>query len=1328
MQRRSTRSMKKSSSPVKELESSKPVRTSRAASKRSTLCNADSESSDDDQEIVQKNCKKVTKKQGRKITDSSSSESDIENYLKHVSEIDLDSSFFKSNESKGDVPSFDKIEKEIFSNIKVSRLSDSDSSNDEQTESINIDKKIIPEISINIESAEKDKETIQSLEEGEEIARLNFQRLQDYTKKIEEAKRSVEQYQAKQLQETEGKGEKCEDEINIEDLLAIGEAKKSIDKAKVGKSVVKYSKDPYKDPYDSELENWEEIEEGETNREESLIPQKELEITVEMPSNLKKKKGNDLLAAVKRRLNRIRKENQILIHKVHLLCWIAHGNFVNNLLSDQSMLALGLSLMPSEKSFPSKRVDLDYLEQILKWYKKTVKLAEKKVPENLSLEELLIEQIDKKEAYTKSMLAMIFIVILRSLGIQCRLVISLQVEPLRPPNSDLHFLGNSSTSKDNKSEKTKVKCGETTKSSTSDESTEKEGEKSTKKNYLEKGETTRNSSEVSKKGSSEKKNNTVTKEKIDKSRKSIHSSKEKDSASEKKNIEKERKGRDQTGHSDKKDDEVNSRKIEKKDTSNAKKDPKQLDSQKSERSSRRSQKKDESSGTVEKNAGQNLNKTKLKESNKELKATKDEDPKPKRATRLKSKSPSNESQSVRSKSANVLKVRLERIDEVHGKLRSKSSSSNTGSAKSKKIPQLDGLDDSGDFKGFKGSPDKTKTTNGKTFEQFYTQIYKQVSQKPSSSKVNLKKLKTSTSSPDDEDCKSRKHRRSVKKLSYAEKTSTDSEDDFENSSPKKKRISERAEPKKADREESAKKDKVNLQKLRRSKTTSVENIEKKSAKKTIDVKQDIMNLVKGRIQEQKHIDRSKMVKKRKPAHDSDSEDSDYVPEPIKKKYADSDDEFYPKMKVKRSAQVKEEVKKIKKKKPKDSNSRKVISSDSEYTEEELVVKKEEPVKKKRGCDTWLEVFLEMEEKWISVDVVFGQAHCVNELYSRATHPVSYVLAWNNNNHIKDITRRYCQNFNTATRKLRIDAKWWEESLKPFLGPKNAKDREEDDELDRQQQEKPLPTTISEYKNHPLYALERHLLKFEALYPPNAAPLGYVRNEPVYSRDCVFVCHSRDIWLKQAKVVKRKEQPYKIVKARPKYDKLSNTMITGQNLEIFGPWQVEDYDPPTAENGIVPRNAFGNVDLFKPSMLPKKCVHLRLPGLNKTARRLNIDCASAIVGFDFHGGWSHPVYDGFIVCEEYEDKLVAAWNMEQEEQEKKDQEKYEKRVYGNWKKLIRGLMIRERLKAKYGFGQNKEEEEESEGSSEPQEKKAKVAPKKNRRLISDSSEGEENDGK
>ena len=39
-----------------------------------------------------------------------------------------------------------------------------------------------------------------------------------------------------------------------------------------------------------------------------------------------------------------------------------------------------------------------------------------------------------------------------------------------------------------------------------------------------------------------------------------------------------------------------------------------------------------------------------------------------------------------------------------------------------------------------------------------------------------------------------------------------------------------------------------------------------------------------------------------------------------------------------------------------------------------------------------------------------------------------------------------------------------------------------------------------------YALKRHLLKFEAIYPDSAIPVGYVgtknSKEPVYARDCV----------------------------------------------------------------------------------------------------------------------------------------------------------------------------------------------------------------------------------
>ncbi|XP_023277495.1 DNA repair protein complementing XP-C cells-like [Seriola lalandi dorsalis] len=79
-----------------------------------------------------------------------------------------------------------------------------------------------------------------------------------------------------------------------------------------------------------------------------------------------------------------------------------------------------------------------------------------------------------------------------------------------------------------------------------------------------------------------------------------------------------------------------------------------------------------------------------------------------------------------------------------------------------------------------------------------------------------------------------------------------------------------------------------------------------------------------------------------------------------------------------------------------------------------------------------------------------------------------------------------------------------------------------------------------------------------------------------------------------------------------------------DLPLFGEWQTEEYQPPVAVDGKVPRNDYGNVYLFKPCMLPVGCVHLRLPNLHRVARKLDLDAAPAVTGFDFHGGYSHAV--------------------------------------------------------------------------------------------------------
>ncbi|KAJ8963833.1 hypothetical protein NQ314_005348 [Rhamnusium bicolor] len=1117
------------------------MQRSRRATKRATIVESSSDSEDD---IPLKKLKNVNKNislsDKKKINEkNSSSESDIENYLQPVDKIDLNSSFFniqKKNEE------FDRIEKDIFAG--VTRLSDSDS-DEEMNEAQLKSQKSKQELKLDLLS----KPGTSTVSMG---TKLNFQQLEEYTRKIEEAKKHIEEYNARKKAE--------ENNIDVSNLLAAGESKQiTLENIK--------PEDLHSSDFescDSEQEDWEEvkIKDSQEIKEKSLVPKDGLQITLDMPDTCRKKKGVDFLAAMKRRLNRIRKENQIYVHKVHLLCWIAHGNYVNETINNSNILGLALSLLPSDKCYPSDRTDLSYLEQIVQWYKKSIKLVAKVVPKKLDLEEALQLQINKKQAYNKKMFVYIFIAILRSLGIQCRLVISFQVEPLRPPASELHSLAKESTQNSTKGKVSKVE----------------KGEKNPKKTKA----LTNN----------DQKNENLSKAKKEQLKnKSIFESRSKESSPNK----------DRDSKVTKQKREMKTEKSESSKTST-----KEFKASSSKSTSKADIEKVEKASTTKKLTHSKDNDNSSVTTNR-LTVKKDKNIRSKSAdNKLKGK----HRQKNGGNSLNVKEVKNKRRSKSVGNSEEKTAHSKDKTKKSiikiklpktgkqKEVPQLDGMDNSSDEEidvdfvlQLDGADDKNKN-------------------KSKTKKPNLKKL----SSPVEEGCKVKKHPSRLKSIAQA----NNSEDEFRPRSPLTR--------KNVNSPQSDQHRKVNLHKLRdkplvdKNKTNQFNS----PPKNQLDVKNDIINLIKRRIVEQKHIDSSKKVKERKPALDETDSDSDYMPQPIKKKHHDSDsdiDYFVPKPKVKKRVSLQ-----------RNQPGTKIISSDSDFDKSG----------KKKGNDVWVEVFLESEEKWISVDIVQGQVHCVKELY----------------------VRKY-----------------------------TARDKEEDDDLNRQQLDQPLPKSIAEYKNHPLYALRRHLLKFEDIYPPNIQPIGYVRGEPVYPRNCVYVCRSRDIWLKEAKVVKLGEKPYKIVKARPKYDK---TM---------------DYEPPTAENGVVPRNAFGNVELFKACMLPKGTVHLKLPGLNKICRRMDIDCASAIVGFDFHCGWSHPMYDGFVVCEEFADTLVAAWELKE-----KKMKKIEKRVYGNWKKLIKGLLIRERLKARYDFGAAS-----TSGEGGKEKKKAK-GPKfctKKRRMYSDS---------
>lgn len=138
--------------------------------------------------------------------------------------------------------------------------------------------------------------------------------------------------------------------------------------------------------------------------------------------------------------------------------------------------------------------------------------------------------------------------------------------------------------------------------------------------------------------------------------------------------------------------------------------------------------------------------------------------------------------------------------------------------------------------------------------------------------------------------------------------------------------------------------------------------------------------------------------------------------------------------------------------------RRVLSSEEET---EMSINLAASPRKSKGIDIWIEAYSEKDEKWIAIDVHRGKVDCVTEIIKKATQPLVYVLAWNNDNSIKDVSARYCKDLNTRIRKMRVDRVYLNTVLHLFAGARTSRDFKEDDELNKLQFDVGMPKSIAE---------------------------------------------------------------------------------------------------------------------------------------------------------------------------------------------------------------------------------------------------------------------------
>ncbi|KAL8476344.1 hypothetical protein ACS0TY_028862 [Phlomoides rotata] len=370
---------------------------------------------------------------------------------------------------------------------------------------------------------------------------------------------------------------------------------------------------------------------------------------------------------------------------------------------------------------------------------------------------------------------------------------------------------------------------------------------------------------------------------------------------------------------------------------------------------------------------------------------------------------------------------------------------------------------------------------------------------------------------------------------------------------------------------------------------------------------------------------------------------------------------------------------------------------------------------------WAEVFCSGENltgKWVHVDAVNAITDGEDKVEAAAAacrKSLRYVVAFAGNG-AKDVTRRYCTKWYKVAPQ-RVDSAWWDVVLAPLkelesaatagivnleceashltnkdhghLGvSKSTRSSLEDMELETRALTEPLPTNQQAYRNHPLYTIERWVKKYEILYPKGPV-LGFCGGNPVYPRTCVQALHTKFRWLREGLQVKAGEVPVKVLNRSQKCNKDAldhDEHADGDHQDstaLYGKWQTEPLCLPQAVNGIVPKNERGQVDVWSEKCLPPGTVHLPFPRVAHVARRLEIDFAPAMVGFEFRNGRSLPVFEGIVVCSEFKDGILEAYLEEEERREAEEKRKNEAQALSRWYQLLSSIITRQRLNECYG---------------------------------------------
>lgn len=388
---------------------------------------------------------------------------------------------------------------------------------------------------------------------------------------------------------------------------------------------------------------------------------------------------------------------------------------------------------------------------------------------------------------------------------------------------------------------------------------------------------------------------------------------------------------------------------------------------------------------------------------------------------------------------------------------------------------------------------------------------------------------------------------------------------------------------------------------------------------------------------------------------------------------------------------------------------------------------------------WTEVLSPVTGNFVAVDalvldVVATNVELVQKFEPRgqkadkAKQVTAYIIGHSSDGTAKDVTVRYLKNHMLPgrTKGLRLPTEkipvykangrikrydqydWFKKVMSGYeRGSKTAPRTELDDEEDatdlkivqpKKREVKEGEETLQSYKNSQEFVLERHLKREEALLPSAKHVKTFsvksksenTVEEKVFLRKDVVQCKSMETWHKEGREPKygeipRKRVPYRAATTNRKRELAEAEHASGEKMlqGLFSRDQTDWIIPPPIVDGVIPKNNYGNMDVYVPSMVPEGAVHLPMRGTMRICKKLGIDFAEAVTGFEFGKRMAIPVITGVVIAEEHHDMVIEYWEQDEAERLRKEDEKRTKTALGAWRKMLMGMRVVQKVRDEYG---------------------------------------------